>query len=142
MPVYSPPKEEKVQSGLDESFKRKAVEQRESLQPSSSVKREEDSKKRTKREAPKEIPKGASARKELVKSRKINKTRKKTPNSRNPNVSRKGKPQGKEEVKVAGQPADQRGETPSGSGQRSSYHWRKGWIRHRSSGNLYSSIIL
>ena len=69
-PIYSLLKEDKVQSGLDKSFKRKAAEQRESSHLSSSVKKEEDSKKRTKREAPKETSKEAPPRKEPANPRK------------------------------------------------------------------------
>ena len=52
-----------------------------------------------------------------MKPRKINEARKKTPNSRSPNISSKGKPQGKEEAKVAGQPKGQRDETPQDQGR-------------------------
>ena len=83
-------------------LKEKAQEQREAFTSSSSIRREEDSKMRTKRESPKRIPKEAPARKKSVNCRRSNEARKKMSNSkdtssRGSTSCNKSRPRDKEE---------------------------------------------
>ena len=74
-------------------------------------------KKRKKREASKETPKGAAAKKESAKPRKITEAKKKTPISKGSKTTNKVRLQGKKESEVAGQLQDQGDELPQDQGR-------------------------
>ena len=98
---------------MDKSFKRKSQEQREAFQSSSSVRRKEDAKRRTKRESPKRAPKEASTRREPVNLRRIREARKKTPNNKDTSTKvstsyNRSRPKDKEEAGTEEHLGDQR----------------------------------